>query len=192
MKILFNPDHKRSKGNSKGTYKAHYGNVEIEKNCPVKTAASYNSEATLLNEATFAIVNAVLRNHRGFLNLLFDKARSGSTAVAFYRENKQALRQIFAPLAKRLANGERVDDEEAEQALRDYAATHPNAIVLGKLTGYRTLYLCGAWPKQVRMYSLASKGRNLQYLTIVDPSASNSFAPQERMQTTDNTEEQTR
>lgn len=174
--ITFKPDHKRSVGCQLGTYKSHYGNREIEKSRPVKSAKAYTSEATLLNEALFAIVNAVLRNHRGFLNLLFDKARSGSTAVAFHRENKLALREIFAPYAKRLANGEDISEEEVEQALVDYAAAHPKAIVLGKKSGYRPVYLAGAWPRQVRLYSHASKGKCLSYLTITDPLATRDLA----------------
>lgn len=100
--------------------------------------------------ALLKVMNRYTYIHYPDLCAFFPKGNKRSSRHAFLAHNRESLAAALYSLAERSANGEKITDQQIEDAVSTYAQANPRSIVVGLKKGYLPIYLEGEWPSKFR------------------------------------------
>ena len=136
-----------------GTYAAHYRDGVRTKALPTMPRSVYASDASRRNRSIFTLVQKHIKKHNWLFRWTFASERPGNPSTRYYSANKEALRAIIGAYLDGLSASDPVEMDRIEAAVLAYSASHPDTIIIGQRDGYNSVYLNGAWPRQVVMRS---------------------------------------
>lgn len=100
--------------------------------------------------ALLKVMNRYTCIHYPDLTAFFPKGNKRSSRHAFLAHNRESLAAALYSLAERSANGEKITDQQIEDAVSTYAQANPHSIVVGLKKGYQPICLAGEWPSKFR------------------------------------------
>lgn len=88
--------------------------------------------------------------HIQTINLVFSKGDCPTSRNAFIKVNYNGLKQALLGLCRdKVLNNRTVCPEDIEQAVQQYAQSHPHALVMAMREGYTPVHITGAWPESI-------------------------------------------
>ena len=145
------------------TYVTRNGKTYV-RSTPTMPIRAYRTPAALKRQAIFKMVQMHLKYHLRTIRQTFTPKGNGSAVNRYYSVNGKALTKALEALADRLVAGEDIALTEVEAAIAAYATEHPEAIRIGKLSGYGEVFLTGAWPDTI---TLNANGGDSTIIVIV-------------------------
>ena len=145
------------------TYVTRNGKTYV-RSTPTMPIRAYRTPAALKRQAIFKMVQMHLKYHLRTIRQTFTPKGNGSAVNRYYSVNGKALTKALEALADRLVAGEDITLTEVEAAIVAYATEHPEAIRIGKLSGYGEVFLTGAWPGTI---TLNANGGDSTIIVIV-------------------------
>ena len=145
------------------TYVTRNGKTYV-RSTPTMPIRAYRTPAALKRQAIFKMVQMHLKYHLRTIRQTFTPKGNGSAVNRYYSVNGKALTKALEALADRLVAGEDITLTEVEAAIAAYATEHPEAIRIGKLSGYGEVFLTGAWPDTI---TLNANGGDSTIIVIV-------------------------
>ena len=145
------------------TYVTRNGKTYV-RSTPTMPIRAYRTPAALKRQAIFKMVQMHLKYHLRTIRQTFTPKGNGSAVNRYYSVNGKALTKALEALANRLVAGEDIALTEVEAAIAAYATEHPEAIRIGKLSGYGEVFLTGAWPDTI---TLRANGGDSTIIVIV-------------------------
>ena len=145
------------------TYVTRNGKTYV-RSTPTMPIRAYRTPAALKRQAIFKMVQMHLKYHLRTIRQTFTPKGNGSAVNRYYSVNGKALTKALEALADRLVAGEDIALTEVEAAIAAYATEHPEAIRIGKLSGYGEVFLTGAWPDTI---TLRASGGDSTIIVIV-------------------------
>ena len=145
------------------TYVTRNGKTYV-RSTPTMPIRAYRTPAALKRQAIFKMVQMHLKYHLRTIRQTFTPKGNGSAVNRYYSVNGKALTKALEALADRLVAGEDITLTEVEAAIATYATEHPEAIRIGKLSGYGEVFLTGAWPGTI---TLNANGGDSTIIVIV-------------------------
>lgn len=131
---------------------------------PIMPVSAYKTPAALKRQAIFKMVQMHLKYHLRTIKQTFTPKGAGTPTNRYYAVNGKHFTKALDTLAELYVAGETVTLSDIEQAISDYAAENPEAIVIGHLSGYGDVYLTGAWPDTI---TLRANGGDSNVVVIV-------------------------
>lgn len=120
--------------------------------------------AALKRQSIFKMVLEYANFHLRTLRQTITRKGNGTVINRFTHLNYKAFAAALDTLADRLMAGEDITLTEVETAIAAYATEHPEAIRIGKLSGYGEVFLTGAWPDTI---TLNANGGDSTIIVIV-------------------------
>lgn len=145
------------------TYVTRNGKTYV-RSTPTMPIKAYRTPAALKRQAIFKMVQMHMKYHLRTIRQTFTPKGNGSSVNRYYSVNGKALTKALEALADRLVAGEDITLNEVEAAIAAYATEHPEAIRIGKLSGYGEVFLTGAWPDTI---TLNANGGDSTIIVIV-------------------------
>lgn len=145
------------------TYVTRNGKTYV-RSTPTMPIRAYRTPAALKRQAIFKMVQMHMKYHLRTIRQTFTPKGNGSAVNRYYSVNGKALTKALEALADRLVAGEDIALTEVEAAIAAYATEHPEAIRIGKLSGYGEVFLTGAWPDTI---TLRASGGDSTIIVIV-------------------------
>ncbi len=145
------------------TYVTRNGKTYV-RSTPTMPIRAYRTPAALKRQAIFKMVQMHIKYHLRTIRQTFTPKGNGSAVNRYYSVNGKALTKALEALADRLVAGEDIALTEVEAAIAAYATEHPEAIRIGKLSGYGEVFLTGAWPDTI---TLRANGGDSTIIVIV-------------------------
>lgn len=145
------------------TYVTRNGKTYV-RSTPTMPIKAYRTPAALKRQAIFKMVQMHMKYHLRTIRQTFTPKGNGSSVNRYYSVNGKALTKALEALADRLVAGEDISLNEVEAAIAAYATEHPEAIRIGKLSGYGEVFLTGAWPDTI---TLNANGGDSTIIVIV-------------------------
>ncbi len=145
------------------TYVTRNGKTYV-RSTPTMPIRAYRTPAALKRQAIFKMVQMHIKYHLRTIRQTFTPKGNGSAVNRYYSVNGKALTKALEALADRLVAGEDITLTEVEAAIAAYATEHPEAIRIGKLSGYGEVFLTGAWPDTI---TLNANGGDSTIIVIV-------------------------
>ena len=145
------------------TYVTRNGKTYV-RSTPTMPIRAYRTPAALKRQAIFKMVQMHMKYHLRTIRQTFTPKGNGSAVNRYYSVNGKALTKALEALADRLVAGEDITLTEVEAAIAAYATEHPEAIRIGKLSGYGEVFLTGAWPDTI---TLRASGGDSTIIVIV-------------------------
>lgn len=145
------------------TYVTRNGKTYV-RSTPTMPIKAYRTPAALKRQAIFKMVQMHMKYHLRTIRQTFTPKGNGSAVNRYYSVNGKALTKALEALADRLVAGEDISLNEVEAAIAAYATEHPEAIRIGKLSGYGEVFLTGAWPDTI---TLNANGGDSTIIVIV-------------------------
>lgn len=145
------------------TYVTRNGKTYV-RSTPTMPIKAYRTPAALKRQAIFKMVQMHMKYHLRTIRQTFTPKGNGSAVNRYYSVNGKALTKALEALADRLVAGEDITLNEVEAAIAAYATEHPEAIRIGKLSGYGEVFLTGAWPDTI---TLNANGGDSTIIVIV-------------------------
>ena len=145
------------------TYVTRNGKTYV-RSTPTMPIRAYRTPAALKRQAIFKMVQMHIKYHLRSIRQTFTPKGNGSAVNRYYSVNGKALTKALEALADRLVAGEDIALTEVEAAIAAYATEHPEAIRIGKLSGYGEVFLTGAWPDTI---TLRASGGDSTIIVIV-------------------------
>ena len=145
------------------TYVTRNGKTYV-RSTPTMPIRAYRTPAALKRQAIFKMVQMHIKYHLRTIRQTFTPKGNGSAVNRYYSVNGKALTKALEALADRLVAGEDIALTEVEAAIAAYATEHPEAIRIGKLSGYGEVFLTGAWPDTI---TLNANGGDSTIIVIV-------------------------
>ena len=145
------------------TYVTRNGKTYV-RSTPTMPIRAYRTPAALKRQAIFKMVQMHIKYHLRTIRQTFTPKGNGSAVNRYYSVNGKALTKALEALADRLVAGEDIALTEVEAAIAAYATEHPEAIRIGKLSGYGEVFLTGAWPDTI---TLRASGGDSTIIVIV-------------------------
>lgn len=145
------------------TYVTRNGKTYV-RSTPTMPIRAYRTPAALKRQAIFKMVQMHMKYHLRTIRQTFTPKGNGSAVNRYYSVNGKALTKALEALADRLVAGEDITLTEVEAAIAAYATEHPEAIRIGKLSGYGEVFLTGAWPDTI---TLRASGGDRTIIVIV-------------------------
>lgn len=145
------------------TYVTRNGKTYV-RSTPTMPIRAYRTPAALKRQAIFKMVQMHMKYHLRTIRQTFTPKGNGSAVNRYYSVNGKALTKALEALADRLVAGEDITLTEVEAAIAAYATEHPEAIRIGKLSGYGEVFLTGAWPDTI---TLNANGGDSTIIVIV-------------------------
>ena len=136
------------------TYVTRNGKTYV-RSTPTMPIRAYRTPAALKRQAIFKMVQMHMKYHLRTIRQTFTPKGNGSAVNRYYSVNGKALTKALEALADRLVAGEDITLTEVEAAIAAYATEHPEAIRIGKLSGYGEVFLTGAWPDTITLNAFA-------------------------------------
>jgi hypothetical protein len=145
------------------TYVTRNGKTYV-RSTPTMPIRAYRTPAALKRQAIFKMVQMHMKYHLRTIRQTFTPKGNGSAVNRYYSVNGKALTKALEALADRMVAGEDITLTEVEAAIAAYATEHPEAIRIGKLSGYGEVFLTGAWPDTI---TLRASGGDSTIIVIV-------------------------
>lgn len=149
---------------------------------PTMPASVYNTPEARTRQAIFKMVQMHMKYHLRTIRQTFTPKGNGSAVNRYYSVNGKALTKALEALADRLVAGEDIALTEVEAAIAAYATEHPEAIRIGKLSGYGEVFLTGAWPDTITLR--ASGGDSTIIVIVAENGSTTTITPAEGGSTT--------
>ncbi len=156
------------------TYITRNGKTYV-RSAPIMPTKAYTTPAALRRQAFFKMIQTHMRYHLRTIKQTFTPKGNGTPSNQYYSVNNKALTNALAALADRLVNGEDVTLNEIESAISTYAASHPQAIKIAKMSGYQDVFLSGAWPATITLNALA--GDNTVIIIVAENGTTTTINP---------------
>ena len=135
------------------TYVTRNG-VTYARSTPTMPAKAYNTPAAKKRQAIFKFVQMHLKYHLRTIKQTFSPKGNGTPMNSYYSKNGKALTLALDSLAELYCAGQVVTLNDVEQAISDYAAEHPQSIVIASKSGYAEVHLTGPWPETITLNAL--------------------------------------
>ena len=153
VKIKQNGIGRKSSGTLDGiTYVTRKG-VTYARSTPSMPRSAFKTPAALKRQAVFKLIQMHLKYHLRTIRQTFTPKGTGTPSNRYYSVNHKALALALEALAEQYVAGENVTLTEVESAISAYATEHPDAICIASLSGYKEVYLIGAWPDTITLYA---------------------------------------
>jgi len=136
------------------TYVTRNG-VTYARSVPTMPASAYNTPAAKKRQALFKLIQMHMKYHLRTIRQTFTPKGNGTPTNRYYSVNAKGLSAALDTLADQLCAGVDVTITDVENAIAAYATEHPNSICIGHLSGYRDVYLTGAWPETITLNAQA-------------------------------------
>ena len=149
---------------------------------PTMPLRAYRTPAALKRQAIFKMVQMHMKYHLRTIRQTFTPKGNGSAVNRYYSVNGKALTKALEALADRLVAGEDITLTEVEAAIAAYATEHPEAIRIGKLSGYGEVFLTGAWPDTITLN--ANGGDSTIIVIVAENGSTTTITPAEGGSTT--------
>ena len=149
---------------------------------PIMPVAAYKTPAAQKRQAIFKMVQMHMKYHLRTIRQTFTPKCNGSAVNRYYSVNGKALTKALEALADRLVAGEDITLTEVEAAIAAYATEHPEAIRIGKLSGYGEVFLTGAWPDTITLN--ANGGDSTIIVIVAENGSTTTITPAEGGSTT--------
>ena len=156
------------------TYVTRNGKTYV-RSTPTMPIRAYRTPAALKRQAIFKMVQMHLKFHLRTIRQTFTPKGNGSAVNRYYSVNGKALTKALEALADRLVAGEDITLTEVEAAIAAYATEHPEAIRIGKLSGYGEVFLTGAWPDTITLN--ANGGDSTIIVIVAENGSTTTFNP---------------
>lgn len=156
------------------TYVTRNGKTYV-RSTPTMPIRAYRTPAALKRQAIFKMVQMHLKYHLRTIRQTFTPKGNGSAVNRYYSVNGKALTKALEALADRLVAGEDITLTEVEAAIAAYATEHPEAIRIGKLSGYGEVFLTGAWPDTITLR--ASGGDSTVIIIVAENGSTTTIEP---------------
>lgn len=163
------------------TYVTRNGKTYV-RSTPTMPIRAYRTPAALKRQAIFKMVQMHMKYHLRTIRQTFTPKGNGSAVNRYYSVNGKALTQALEALADRLVAGEDITLTEVEAAIAAYATEHPEAIRIGKLSGYGEVFLTGAWPDTITLN--ANGGDSTIIVIVAENGSTTTITPAEGGNTT--------
>lgn len=163
------------------TYVTRNGKTYV-RSTPTMPIRAYCTPAALKRQAIFKMVQMHMKYHLRTIRQTFTPKGNGSAVNRYYSVNGKALTKALEALADRLVAGEDITLTEVEAAIAAYATEHPEAIRIGKLSGYGEVFLTGAWPDTITLR--ASGGDSTIIVIVAENGSTTTITPAEGGSTT--------
>ena len=163
------------------TYVTRNGKTYV-RSTPTMPIRAYRTPAALKRQAIFKMVQMHMKYHLRTIRQTFTPKGNGSAVNRYYSVNGKALTKALEALADRLVAGEDITLTEVEAAIAAYATEHPEAIRIGKLSGYGEVFLTGAWPDTITLR--ASGGDSTIIVIVAENGTTTTITPAEGGSTT--------
>ncbi len=122
---------------------------------PNMPASVYNTPEAKLRQAIFKMIQQHTKYHLRTIKQTISSKGSVSSSNRYISLNYKAFAAALADLAELYCAGEPVTLDDIEAAISAYAAAHPKAITIASKSGYRDVWLAGAWPETITLNALA-------------------------------------
>ena len=163
------------------TYVTRNGKTYV-RSTPTMPIWAYRTPAALKRQAIFKMVQMHMKYHLRTIRQTFTPKGNGSAVNRYYSVNGKALTKALEALADRLVAGEDIALTEVEAAIAAYATEHPEAIRIGKLSGYGEVFLTGAWPDTITLN--ANGGDSTIIVIVAENGTTTTITPAEGGSTT--------
>ena len=163
------------------TYVTRNGKTYV-RSTPTMPIRAYRTPAALKRQAIFKMVQMHMKYHLRTIRQTFTPKGNGSAVNRYYSVNGKALTKALETLADRLVAGEDITLTEVEAAIAAYATEHPEAIRIGKLSGYGEVFLTGAWPDTITLR--ATGGDSTIIVIVAENGSTTTITPAEGGSTT--------
>ena len=163
------------------TYVTRNGKTYV-RSTPTMPIRAYRTPAALKRQAIFKMVQMHMKYHLRTIRQTFTPKGNGSAVNRYYSVNGKALTKALEALADRLVAGEDIALTEVEAAIAAYATEHPEAIRIGKLSGYGEVFLTGAWPDTITLN--ANGGDSTIIVIVAENGSTTTITPAEGGSTT--------
>ena len=163
------------------TYVTRNGKTYV-RSTPTMPIKAYRTPAALKRQAIFKMVQMHMKYHLRTIRQTFTPKGNGSAVNRYYSVNGKALTKALEALADRLVAGEDITLTEVEAAIAAYATEHPEAIRIGKLSGYGEVFLTGAWPDTITLN--ANGGDSTIIVIVAENGSTTTITPAEGGSTT--------
>lgn len=163
------------------TYVTRNGKTYV-RSTPTMPIRAYRTPAALKRQAIFKMAQMHIKYHLPTIRQTFTPKGNGSAVNRYYSVNGKALTKALEALADRLVAGEDITLTEVEAAIAAYATEHPEAIRIGKLSGYGEVFLTGAWPDTITLR--ASGGDSTIIVIVAENGSTTTITPAEGGSTT--------
>lgn len=163
------------------TYVTRNGKTYV-RSTPTMPIRAYRTPAALKRQAIFKMVQMHMKYHLRTIRQTFTPKGNGSAVNRYYSVNGKALTKALEALADRLVAGEDITLTEVEAAIAAYATEHPEAIRIGKLSGYGEVFLTGAWPDTITLN--ANGGDSTIIVIVAENGSTTTITPAEGGSTT--------
>ena len=163
------------------TYVTRNGKTYV-RSTPTMPIRAYRTPAALKRQAIFKMVQMHIKYHLRTIRQTFTPKGNGSAVNRYYSVNGKALTKALEALADRLVAGEDITLTEVEAAIAAYATEHPEAIRIGKLSGYGEVFLTGAWPDTITLN--ANGGDSTIIVIVAENGSTTTITPAEGGSTT--------
>ena len=135
------------------TYVTRNG-VTYARSNPTMPAKAYNTPAAKKRQAIFKFVQMHIKYHLRTIKQTFSPKGNGTPMNSYYSKNGKALTLALDSLAELYCDGQVVTLNDVEQAISDYAAEHPQSILIASKSGYAEVHLTGPWPETITLNAL--------------------------------------
>lgn len=135
------------------TYVTRNG-VTYARSNPTMPAKAYNTPAAKKRQAIFKFVQMHIKYHLRTIKQTFSPKGNGTPMNSYYSKNGKALTLALDSLAELYCAGQVVTLNDVEQAISDYAAEHPQSILIASKSGYAEVHLTGPWPETITLNTL--------------------------------------
>lgn len=156
------------------TYVTRNGKTYV-RSTPTMPIRAYRTPAALKRQAIFKMVQMHMKYHLRTIRQTFTPKGNGSAVNRYYSVNGKALTKALEALADRMVAGEDITLTEVEAAIAAYATEHPEAIRIGKLSGYGEVFLTGAWPDTITLN--ANGGDSTIIVIVAENGSTTTFNP---------------
>ena len=163
------------------TYVTRNGKTYV-RSTPTMPIRAYRTPAALKRQAIFKMVQMHMKYHLRTIRQTFTPKGNGSAVNRYYSVNGKALTKALEALADRLVAGEDITLTEVEAAIAAYATEHPEAIRIGKLSGYGEVFLTDAWPDTITLN--ANGGDSTIIVIVAENGSTTTITPAEGGSTT--------
>ena len=163
------------------TYVTRNGKTYV-RSTPTMPIRAYRTPAALKRQAIFKMVQMHMKYHLRTIRQTFTPKGNGSAVNRYYSVNGKALTKALEALADRLVAGEDITLTEVEATIAAYATEHPEAIRIGKLSGYGEVFLTGAWPDTITLN--ANGGDSTIIVIVAENGSTTTITPAEGGSTT--------
>jgi hypothetical protein len=145
---------RKSSGTIDGITYVTRGSVTYARSAPTMPASMFNSPAAKKRQAVFKMIQMHLKYHLKTIRQTIIPKGNGNASNRYFSLNFKALTLALDALAEQYVAGEDVTITDVENAISTYAAEHPTSITIGSMSGYRDVFLTGAWPDTITMNAL--------------------------------------